>query len=480
MPKVVREDIDSLNTLLAVTIEKKDYELKLKQELKKIAETHAMKGFRKGKTRLSFLKKMYGKGVLGDVVSHMLQRELAEVMSGEDQRYLGQPLPAEDLQPVDFNINNLEDYTFRFNVGLAPSFEVLGVDKDNSFDFFTVGVPDEKVDTQLNMLRQRFGEKTEVTDCILEDDIVTFNAVELDGDTVKANGWETTFDILVQKIGDEAFKKELLGKKQGDTVRFNIFNLENNTTETYVKKYLLNFSDKNIEEGTETGKMYEAVIEMVQRMTPADLNQDFFDRVLGNDAVTTIEQFREAIRKNIGRENESSAETLLYRNLRIRLVDMNRENMPLPEDFLKRWVKSNHEKEAATILKDFDKFSDDMRWNLIKNKLYKQFELKLNEQEIRELAFHRVAGYLGGYQQMEILKNVVNKIMEDPEQVNSIARDVLSNKLFYKLKDAVSLHEVPIAEEELTQKMKELEAEEKDAEASAVAPETEAAKQTEE
>jgi trigger factor len=479
MPKVVREDIDSLNTVLAITIGKEDYESKLKQELKKIAESRAMKGFRKGKTPVSFLKKMYGKKVLGDIVSQMLQSELAEVMSGEDQRYLGQPIPTEDHRPIDFNINNLEDYTFRFSVGVAPSFEILGVDKDNTFDFFTVGVPDEKVDEQLDEMRKRFGEKEETTDDILEDDAVTFNAVELDGDAPKAGGWKTTFDILVQRIGDEAFKKELLGKKQGDTVRFNVFSLEANTGETYVKKYLLNFKEADIEDGTETGEMYEAVIETVRRMVPAELNQKFFDAVFGEGAVTNEEQARDAISKNIGRQNESNAVTLLYRDLHIRLVDMNRENMPLPEDFLKRWVKSSHKKEEANILENFGKFSDDMRWGLIKNKLYKQFEIELFEREVRESALHRVAGYFGGYQ-MEILENVVNKIMEDPEQVNSIASDVLSNKLFYKLKDAVSLHEIAITEEEMEQKMKEMEAEKKAAETIAAAPEAEPAEQTEE
>ena len=473
MPKVVREDIDSSNAVLTITIGTEDYKPKLKQELKKIANTHAMKGFRKGKTPLSFLKKMYGKSVLGDVVSHMLQHELSEAMSGKEQQYLGQPMPAEDQQPIDFNINELQDYIFRFDVGVAPSFEVSGVDKENVFDFFTVAVPDEKVDEQLDIMRQRLGGRTDATEDILENDAITFNAVELDGNDPKEGGRKSTFEVLVSRIADEDFKKELLNKKQGDTVRFNVFKLETDSDETSVKKYLLNFSEEDLNNDTQTGEMYEAVIEAVKRTVPAEINQEFFDSVFGNGVITSEEQAREAIQKNIGRQNEASAETLLYRELRIRLVDMNRENMPLPEEFLKRWVKSSHEKDAASILENFDKFGDDMRWSIIKNKLYKQFKLELKQQEIRDLAVHRVSGYFGGYQQMEMLENVVNKIMEDPEQLNSLAGDVLSNKLFYKLKDAVTLNEIPVAEEELTKKMKELEEEEKASEVSAVEAEAE-------
>ncbi|MFQ5485731.1 MAG: hypothetical protein ACE5DO_10435 [Desulfobacterales bacterium] len=97
----------------------------------------------------------------------------------------------------------------------------------------------------------------------------------------------------------------------------------------------------------------------------------------------------------------------------------------------------------------------------------------MNEKEIREMALHRVAGYFGSYQYMALLENMVNIIMEDPEQVNSIAGEVLSNKLFYKLKDAVSLHEIPVAEEELEEKIKALEEEEKDAGKNEALPEAE-------
>lgn len=473
MPKVVREDIDSLNAILVVTIGREDYEPKLKEELKKIRETHSIKGFRKGKTPVSFLKKMYGKSILSDVVTKMLQQEIAGAMSDEGHPYLGNPLPTKDQPVIDFDVNSLTDYIFRFDIGVTPTFEVVGVDKDNTFDYFTVQVPEEKVEAELELLRKQYGVREEITDDILEEDLLTLNAVELDGDSPKTDGWKTTFDILVQKVKDDDLKKELLGKKKGDTVRFNIFNLEADADENYTKKYLLNFSEADIEEGTTTGEMYEAVIETVRRLVPAELNQELFDKVFGEGKLTSEEQVHEELRKRIGQKSKSQAETLLYRELRLRLVDMNRENMPLPEEFLKRWVKTAHEKEAVGILQNFDKFADDMRWSLIKNKLYKQFELDLNEKEIREMALHRVAGYFGSYQYMALLENMVNIIMEDPEQVNSIAGEVLSNKLFYKLKDAVSLHEIPVAEEELEEKIKALEEEEKDAGKNEALPEAE-------
>ncbi|MCB0548779.1 MAG: trigger factor family protein, partial [Phaeodactylibacter sp.] len=119
MPKVVREDIDNLNAVLTVTLEKEDYESKFNSELSKYRKQAHMKGFRKGKTPLSVLKKMYGKSVLADVINEMLQKELYGYLTGENINILGQPLPSDSQEPIDFELRELHDYTFKFDLGLA-------------------------------------------------------------------------------------------------------------------------------------------------------------------------------------------------------------------------------------------------------------------------------------------------------------------------------------------------------------------------
>ena len=67
MAKSVREDIDNVNMLLTITLEKGEIEQRLTQELKKLKGKVQMKGFRKGKTPAGLVKKMYGKSVFHDV-----------------------------------------------------------------------------------------------------------------------------------------------------------------------------------------------------------------------------------------------------------------------------------------------------------------------------------------------------------------------------------------------------------------------------
>ena len=159
LPKVVREDIDNLNAVVTVTIGKEDYEPKFKKELNDIRKKASIKGFRKGKTPMSFLKKMYGKGLLSDIVTEMLQNELSELMANKEVTFLGRPIPASDQKPVNFDLGELEDYTFKFDLGKAPDFEVKGIDEKSGYDYFKVKVGDDKVDESVTMIQKRFGER---------------------------------------------------------------------------------------------------------------------------------------------------------------------------------------------------------------------------------------------------------------------------------------------------------------------------------
>ncbi len=463
MPNIVREDIDSLNAVLKIVISKNDYEADFNSELKKIKNKATIKGFRKGKTPINFLKKMYGKGLLSDLVTDLLEKELSKEINGEGSKYLGRPIPTKDHRPVDFNVNNLSDYEFKFEIGVAPDFEVKGLDGELSCDFYKVPVPEEKVDEQIDILKKQKGERVDADDNIQENDVLTLKAKELDNGSPKEDGWETTFTIIGSRLEDN-MKEMFLSKKKGDTVQFNIFKLEKDTEPEYVKKYLLNFTEADIEEGTETGEEYEAVIEEVKRLVPAELTQELFDELLGEGEISSEEELRERIRTNLGVADESSANTILFRDIKNNLLELNRENMPLPDDYLKRWVEIGFSKEADSILDNFEYFADDMRWSLIKSKLYKKYGLKIDEEEIRKAVEGKIMGYFGGqlYPGMEdMVKNLVEKTMENKEEVERTASDVMSSKLFFELKNEITLNEVEVSPEELGNKMREIEAENK-------------------
>ncbi len=452
MPTVVREDIDALNAVLTITIAKDDYEPAFKKELNKLKDKGSFRGFRKGKTPTPFLKKMYGKSLLSEIVTDLLHKELSEVIKDREVQFMGQPIPSPNQPPVNFDYDNMSEYIFKFDLGVAPNFEVKGVDMNTTYDLYKIQVSDDKVNERLESARKHYGEQVDSTEPIAEDDMVYFSAVELDGEAIKEDGWKTTFSVLVNRLAPGAVKEEIKGKQKGDKVRFNVYELEDGTSREFVKKYLLNFTKADIDEGTETGDMYEGTIERVTRQAPAELNQEFFDKVFGPGEIYNEEEAKARIAESIGSASKGQADSLLYREVRQKLIDLNRADMPLPDDFIKRWLQVSHEQKADALLNDYDNFADDMRWTLIKDKIAKQHDIQVTEDDLRQIAYSRVAGYFGGYGDPKMLEPIVNRMLEDPESVNGLAGDALADKVFYKIKDNIGLNMIPISEEDLFNK----------------------------
>jgi trigger factor len=454
MPTLVRKDVGNQTAVLTITVSKEDYGKKFDGELKKLKDKASIKGFRKGKTPSSFLKKMYGKSVLGEVVTNILQDELTSYLTKEEVNFLGRPIPSDSHSQVDFIVDSDNDYVFNFDIGLSPEFEVTGASSADIFDYFTIAVADEAVEERLQSLQKRFGVRKETDDLIEQNDLVFIQAAELEGDTVKEQGWKTTFNVLVERMSEEV-KAEITTKKRGDVVRFNIYSLEKNTSREYVKKYLLNFTAADLENGLETGEFFEGSIENVTRNEPAPLDEKFFEEVFGPNAISTVQEAKEKIRDFLGQSNKISADGLFFKSFREALLEKNREKITLPDDFLKRWVEFNRESNYEKILENYDKFSEDLRWNLISNKLTKEFNIEVTEEEIRDHAVNMILNYFGGVRETIDIEPIVERLLGNSDQVQKIFTEILNAKLLQAVKERVQLNKIPVSEEELRNRMEE-------------------------
>lgn len=438
MPKVVREDIDNLNAVLTVTIEKNDYASKLDSELSKYRKQAHMKGFRKGKTPMGVLKKMYGRGVLADVINNMLQKELYDYLEQEDIRILGQPLPSDSQEPIDFDIRELHDFVFKFDLGIAPEFDVKGIDGSNSFKKMEVEVPAEMVSEELDAARRRHGQRTLPTDDIQENDILKMEARELEGGQPKEGGVQSEFSILVRSISNEATRNELLTKKLGDTLKLNIFELEGDKDEKYIRRYYLNLGE---EDQREVGQEYEVTINEVSRIEPAELNQEFYDKYLGEGQAGNEEEARAKIVENVSKHYGAQSEALLYRDMQDSLMEQN--PLTLPEAFLKRWMKATNEEVADEVIEEeFPKFVKNLQWSLIRSKLVRHFDIRVEEEEMLETIRRQVRNYFGGnpFPGMEdIVNNTAARMLEDEKQRERAFDEVLADKLYAALVEVMDI-----------------------------------------
>lgn len=443
MPKVVREEIDNLNATVTITLEKSDYQPKFNSELNKYRQQAHMKGFRKGKTPLSVVKKMYGKSVLAEVINEKLQKELFDHLNEDKLDILGQPLPAEDQEQVEFDLKDMNDYVFKFDVGIAPQFEIVGLDKKNKFEKHVVKPDKKMVDEELENMKKRLGEQFFPEEDILENDILKFSAKELDGKKVKKDGIESEFSILVSNIGDKGTKSSILKKKNGDVFQVDLYKLEKDKDETYIRKYYL-----NMEEGDERAfdSTFELTIEEVSRIKPAELNEETFDKFFGEGVVKTEEEAREKIIEGIKSSYNNQSDALLFRDFQDNLMEKN--PLDLPDSFLKRWILASNEQATDELVeKEYDLFAKNLQWTLIKGKIAKQSEVSVSEEELMEGLKDRIRSYFGGgpYANEELIQAMLPRLMEDQKQTEQIHEELMTNKLHDVIAEAVSVKEKSVS-----------------------------------
>jgi trigger factor len=449
--QVTIKDSQNLVNTISVTLSKDDYETDFTSELKKQRGKAQMKGFRKGKTPMSIMKKMYGQKVLVDVVMNKINTAINDYIESEKLNILGQPLPNKEQEQYAFDPNSLSEMEFLFDIGLTPEFEIQGL--DNTIDIYHVEIPEETVEEELNVARRRAGKQVEMEDDIGKDDILTISAKEIEDGNVKKDGWETGFTVMVDSIANEELRAEILKGKKGMEFDFDIFNFEKDKDEKHVKKYLLNLDE---EEEKEIGNDFRGKIDVVKRLQPAELDEEFYKNYFGNDEIKSEEEARAKVKGEIQSYYDNQAKMVRNRNLMD--VLMEKTNITIPEDFMKRWLKeTNKEVTDENLEKEFPAFTENLKWTLIKTKLSDKYAVTVEQQEVKEKLIQKVYQYMGAYPVgEEYITEMVNRLMSNQEQVNKAYEEIQADKIFVALEKDITEEEKSISLEDFKEEVKKL------------------------
>lgn len=450
--KIDKNIIDDLNQTIVLTLEKSDVEPKFKQGLKNQAQKSQMKGFRKGKTPIGMVKKMYGQQILIDVINRSIQQELSTFLNETDLNILGQPIPSEDQEQLDFDINNISEYVLKFDIGVAPDFSINGVGEEDSFELDVVKLSDKIIDDEIEAMRARLGEQQAVEGDIEANDMIVIEADELDGKKKKKEGWSTSFTVLVDTLTEE-YKKELIGKKAGDSFTFDITNIEPDKSEDYVNKYLLN--KKEGDEDTVVGNDFEGVIKEVKRLIKPEFDQDAWDKIFGAEEVSSEEEARAKIAEGIQKHYDEQANQVMYGQI---LDVINTTEIEMPEPFLKRWLKSQNDSLTdEQIETEFPDFLKGLKWQLIRERLVKENEIEVSFEDVRNAMKGQVFNYFSQFgADPSMVESVTDQMMENKEEVNKLYDQILMGRLLESVGQKVTKVESEISSEDFIAKVKAL------------------------
>lgn len=433
---ITRENIDALNATIKISVAKADYEEKVEKTLRDYKRTAAIKGFRPGHVPYTMIKKMYGTAVIIDEINKLVSEKLTGYITDEHIDILGDPMPKSDGQ--SFDPENAEEFTFNFEIGLAPVFENTLTKKQKLTRYMIE--PDQKMiqDYKDNYCR-RYGDFTtaEVSE---EKDLLKGTLTASDGSVFKDDA-----SLSVDLVKDENIKKEFIGKKSGDKIIFDIRAAFPNDYEVAA------LTGRQKEESKDIKGEFIIVVSEVSRFVPATPGPELYEKIYGPDKVTTDEEFElkviEEIKEYFNRETDYKLKT------DARELALEKMSFDLPDEFLKRWlVRVNEKSTAEEIEKEYDHFRDDLRWQIIKNKIAKDNDVKIGEEEIVDEAknFTRAQFQQYGlyYATDEQVTSFAKEMLKKEDDSRRIAEKVLDTKVLDLVIESVKTEDKSVTIEE--------------------------------
>ncbi|HJU45278.1 MAG TPA: trigger factor family protein, partial [Chitinophagaceae bacterium] len=152
MASVTRENIGLLNDKLVVKVAKDDYLPSFEKAIKNYSKQANIPGFRKGMVPAGMVKKMYGSSVFADEVIRSVEKGLTDYLVSEKLDIFAQPLPLSESDARNLDMNNPSEYTFAFEVGLKPDFQVADLAKAKITNY-KVTVTDAMIDEAIESVR---------------------------------------------------------------------------------------------------------------------------------------------------------------------------------------------------------------------------------------------------------------------------------------------------------------------------------------
>lgn len=362
---------------IKITLTEADYQPKVREKLKEYSKKAQIKGFRPGKVPPALIQKMYGKSIMIDEINHILSHAVNDYIRDNKIKILGDPLPnTENADKIDWE--NQKDFEFQYEIGLVDDFKYALEGK--KLIRYNIKVDDKSVEDTIADLQKQYGKMTN-PEKSEDGDFLYSQVVQNDGE------YNDKVSIPLSLI-EEKERKNFIGLSKGDKVTFDV-------KKTF--KDAATIADAlNIEVAAAEALEGEFELEVinVNRQEAADLDQEFFDKIFGPDAVKSEEEFRNKVKETISENFKRETEIFFNRTIQDALLDSTEIN--LPDEFLKRWLLTTNDKiTEEDIAKEYDAYAREMKWTLIQNKIGDDNEIKVENSDIEKKAKEIISEQLG-------------------------------------------------------------------------------------
>ncbi len=432
----LKKNDDAVSGIVKLEIVKDDYAGLVDKSLRSVRQKANVPGFRRGMVPMGLVKKMFGKQVLVDEVNKLVSESLFNYIRDNGLRVLGQPIPnMTEQKPLDFDKD--ESFEFCFDVALAPEIHIE-LSKEDKLPFYQVIVDDEMVNNQVQSYRENFGSYDKVEE-VEEADILKGTVAELENGAPKEGGIVVEEVILRPSyLKNEEEKAKFIGAKVNTVVVFSP-NKAYDGAEADIAS-LLKMDKENVA-GIDADFSFE--IKEILRHKDAELNQEFFDKIVGENAVSSEEEFRGKIKESMTEQFAPQSNFKFLTDARD-MLEAKVGELKFADEVLKRWLQvANENSTREKIDEDYPRLVKDLKYQLIKDELVRRNALRATDDDIEQFAERVAKAQFAQYGMMfvpgDVLKNYATDMLKNKQTLQNVAERVIEEKLAEWLKEQVEL-----------------------------------------
>lgn len=416
--KVLEKEIKKLDECtreLTITLTTDELQPHYEKAYKAMQPKVNLGGFRKGRVPIAMIKKMYGPGIEADADQDIVNDVFRNYTQEENVQVLGTPT----LKDISKNEDGIK-YVIEFET--MPSI-TLNDYKGMSIDEPVHAVTDQEVQDELEYILAQNGELEDAEQVTNEQHVIKVEMQEVleDGELSEAN--DTDVYLADKNILPE-LKENILNTKVGDS-----FN------------YTPTAHDAN---PSIKGKTFKVTIAKIQELTPAELTDEFVERITGG-RITEANELKDEVNFNLQDEWDKKSRELVENQIVNNLVANN--TVPAPEQLVNQVlgqmiadVKQRYEKNPEQLTVTDDELEAQLKpnaersvqWELVRNQIIENESIELEDYDIDPIVEKEAKRY---GQDVEQMKKI---LIQNPNFLTKI----LSKKVIDFVLDFAIINEV--------------------------------------
>ncbi|MBQ9398202.1 MAG: trigger factor [Bacteroidales bacterium] len=433
--KVTKNQVDDLNMTVSIALDKGDWAEPRKKKLNEYRRTADIRGFRRGMAPMSLIEKIHGGQALAEAVNKLVTDALNGFIEENKLNLLGEPLPSE--KQSDNNWDDPDTFSFDFDLAVAPEVN-LTVTADDKIPFYTVTVSEEALKDYKQGLLKQFGQ-LESGETAGEEDFVIADFVS--GEQKIEGAY-----VALRSMSDE-IKKDFVGLKKGDVKEVDIVRSFPNEADRaamfHVKK----------EELDTLPAVWTMTVNDVKTFVDAPLTQATFDQIFGEGNCKDEAEFEVKAKERLQEEYARESDYRYMIDAKEYLI--NKAAIQLPDAFMKRWIKTANEEKFTMeqIEAEYDLFAKDFRWNMIRTKIMKDQDMKVEKEDVMKQAKSMAAYQFAMYGMQNVPEEHLNRYAEqllgDRQQAERIVEKVEDDLVLTWIRRTATLEEKEVSLEQM-------------------------------